>query len=124
MLMCDKCGWCRQICSQVPLPKLPVYENFDHKDFPHIHLICCLEMLLCVSVALILARHTSFFTHSGTNRYFNKVANRGGITSSMVDVTNPEELEKAIQKNTKVRVGAVLAGATCTYMYMYICINQ
>lgn len=40
--------------------------------------------------------------YGGTNRYFSKVASRFGITTTFVDCSNVELLEKAIQPNTKV----------------------
>ena len=43
----------------------------------------------------------------------------------MVDVTNPEELEKAIQKNTKVRVVTVLTDATYNvHVHVYQSVND
>lgn len=42
--------------------------------------------------------------YGGTNRFFKKIASRFGITSTPVDATNIDLLEKAIQKNTKVSV--------------------
>lgn len=40
--------------------------------------------------------------YGGTNRYFSKVASRFGITTTFVDCSNVELLEKAIQPNTKM----------------------
>jgi cystathionine gamma-lyase len=40
--------------------------------------------------------------YGGTNRYFRKVVDRMGIKTSFVDATNPEDVENAIQENTKV----------------------
>jgi len=48
--------------------------------------------------------------YGGTNRYFRKVVDRMGIKTSFVDATNPENVENAIQENTKV----------CTYSCFYI----
>lgn len=40
--------------------------------------------------------------YGGTNRYLRKVADRMNIKTTFVDATNPENVEKAIQENTKV----------------------
>lgn len=40
--------------------------------------------------------------YGGTNRYFRKVVDRMGIKTSFVDATNPENVENAIQENTKL----------------------
>ena len=40
--------------------------------------------------------------YGGTNRYLRKVAERMNITTTFVDATVPENVEKAIQENTKV----------------------
>ncbi|XP_026478452.1 cystathionine gamma-lyase [Ctenocephalides felis] len=40
--------------------------------------------------------------YGGTNRFFSKVAKRMGIELDFVDATNPENVRKAIKKNTKM----------------------
>ena len=40
--------------------------------------------------------------YGGTNRYLRKVADRMNIKTTFVDATNPENVENAIQENTKV----------------------
>ena len=40
--------------------------------------------------------------YGGTNRYLRKVADRMNIKTTFVDATDPENVEKAIQENTKV----------------------
>ncbi|XP_046446163.1 cystathionine gamma-lyase-like isoform X2 [Daphnia pulex] len=40
--------------------------------------------------------------YGGTNRYLRKVADRMNIKTTFVDATNPENVEKAIQENTKL----------------------
>jgi len=40
--------------------------------------------------------------YGGTNRYLRKVADRMNIKTTFVDATVPENVEKAIQENTRV----------------------
>ena len=40
--------------------------------------------------------------YGGTNRFLRKVADRMGIKTTFVDARDPENVEKAIQENTKV----------------------
>ena len=40
--------------------------------------------------------------YGGTNRYLRKVADRMNIKTTFVDATDPENVDKAIQENTKV----------------------
>lgn len=46
--------------------------------------------------------------YGGTNRLFSKVTARFGIESTFVDTTVPENVEKAIQSNTKVNIYLML----------------
>ena len=40
--------------------------------------------------------------YGGTNRYLRQVADRLGITTTFVDAAVPENVQKAVQPNTKV----------------------
>ena len=48
------------------------------------------------------ATFSSVFLCLGTNRYFRKVAVNNGLTNTLVDATDPKNVEEAIQENTKV----------------------
>lgn len=40
--------------------------------------------------------------YGGTNRFLRKIADRMNIKTTFVDARNPENVEKAIQENTRV----------------------
>ncbi len=42
--------------------------------------------------------------YGGTFRYYTKVASNNGIETSFIDLSDPENLRKAIKPNTKVRL--------------------
>ena len=46
--------------------------------------------------------------YGGTNRYLRKVADRMNIKTTFVDATNPENVENAIQENTRVSFYTIL----------------
>ena len=65
--------------------------------------ICILKVEIGWSWLLSMLVLTVFASAlEGTNRYFNKVVARQGITSTFVDCSNIENVRAAITPNTKV----------------------
>ena len=53
----------------------------------------------------------------GVNRYFSKVSSNFNLEISLVDMTNTDNLRKAIKSNTKVNF---LSAPTCCVIVKYI----
>ena len=65
-------------------------------------------------------------TISGTNRFFRQIAENMGITASLINATDPEEVRKAMKPETKVLlfiVVAFLKNATVEYSSWYVCVS-